>query len=164
MQLRSWPAYTNHKQRRMNILGQTLGKKDLIHIIPRLIIVIVIGQTLPFKFIGAEESVWIFEQMNWEPWGRYMIASIETIAIILLLSRYYILGAITTLSIISAANFMHFTRLGIDVNNDGGLLFALSIVVIICSLIVVIHWNRMRTQAGSKHFDFEVKVEEEEAV
>lgn len=146
----------------MKVLGQTLGKKDIIHIIPRLIIVFIIGQTLPFKFMGAEESVWIFEQMGWEPWGRYLIATIETTAIILLLSSRYILGAIITLSIISAANFMHFTRLGFDVNNDGGLLFGMSIVVIICSLIVVIHWNRMRTKDVSKHFDFEVQVEEDE--
>jgi len=146
----------------MRILGQTLVRKDLIHVIPRLVIVFIIGQTLPFKFIGAEESVWIFAQMGWEPWGRYLIASIETVAIILLISPWYILGAIITLSIISAANFMHFTRLGFNVNDDGGLLFAFSIIVIICSLIIVVHWNRMRTKSDSKDFEFNPGSEEDE--
>lgn len=161
MQLKSWPAYTNTKQLSMKILGQHLGKKDIIHLIPRLIIVLIIGQTIPFKFMGAEESKWIFEQIGWEPWGRLLIASIETTAVIFLISRYYIFGAIISLSLISAANLMHFLRLGIEVNGDGGALFVMSIIVIICSLIVVIHWNRMRSKASVKHFDYEVEVEEE---
>lgn len=146
----------------MKVLGQIFERKDLIHVIPRLIIVLIIGQTLPFKYMGAEESKFIFEQMNWEPWGRYMIAVIETVAIVLLLTRYYIIGGIITLSIISAANFMHFTRLGFDINEDGGLLFTLSIIVIVCSLIVVINWNRTRVRKGTPHFNFDVKVDEEQ--
>lgn len=146
----------------MKVLGQTLVKKDLVHIIPRLLIVIIIGQTLPFKYSGHPESVWIFEQMGWEPWGRYMIAIIETFAIVLLLSPWYIMGAIITLSIISAANFMHFTRLGININGDGGFLFQLSIVVIVCSLIIVIHWNRNRIKKQKTLFDYDVSVEEED--
>ena len=125
----------------MKFLGQTFGKKDLTHVIPRLIIVLIVGQTLPFKFSGAEESVYIFELMNWEPWGRYLIATIETLAIALLITRFYILGSIITLSIISAANFLHFTRLGFDIQGDNGTLFIMSIVVIICSIIVLFQWN-----------------------
>ena len=145
------------------VLGQTFTRKDVIHIIPRLIIVIIIGQTLPFKYAGHEESIWIFTQMGWEPWGRYLIAIIETVAIILLVSPWYLIGSIITLSIISAANFLHFTRLGIDINGDGGLLFGLSIAVILNSLFIVVHWNRMRVQSGTAKFDFDIKVDEEEA-
>ena len=57
---------------------------------------------------------------------------------------------------------MHFTRLGFDVNGDGGFLFTMSIVVIICSLIIVIHWNSMRSQTDTAKFDFDVKLDEEE--
>lgn len=145
----------------MKLLGQKFEKKDLLHVVPRLVIILIIGQTLPFKYLGAEESVWIFEQMGWEPWGRYLIAVIETSAIILLASAYYIIGAITTLSIISAANFMHFTRLGFDINGDGGTLFVMSIIVILCSLFIVIYWNRQRMKEDTPHFNFEVHVEEE---
>lgn len=134
--------------------------KDLIHIIPRLIIALILAQTLPFKFAGAEESKWIFEQIGWEPWGRYLIASIETVSTILLLTNFYILGAIISLSIISAANFLHFTKLGFIVNDDGGTLFILSIIVIFCSLWVVVYWNMQRVE--QKVSNFELNWEEEE--
>lgn len=147
----------------MKVLGQSVTRKDLLHIIPRIVVVFIIGQTLPFKYSGHPDSVWIFQQMGWEPWGRYLIAIIETSAVILLLTRWYILGAIISLSLISAANFMHFTRLGFDVNGDGGFLFKMSIVVIISSLIIIIHWNGTRAKRKTTHFDYDVSDEEEES-
>ena len=128
---------------------------DLVHIIPRLIVAIILAQTLPFKFGGAEESIWIFEQIGWEPWGRYLIASIETVSTLLLLTNLYIFGAIISLSIISAANFLHFTKLGFIVNDDGGLLFILSIVVIFCSLWIVLYWNMRRVEQKAANFEFD---------
>lgn len=136
--------------------------KDLIHIIPRLIVAIILAQTLPFKFSGAEESVWIFTQIGWEPWGRYLIASIETVSTLLLLTNYYIFGAIISLSIISAANFLHFTKLGFIVNDDGGLLFILSIIVIFCSLWIVLYWNMQRVESKAANFEFDLYDEDEE--
>ncbi len=125
----------------MKLLGQTLERSDLIHVIPRLIVAIILAQTLPFKFLGAEESKEIFQAINMEPWGRYLVASFELAAVIFLLSRYYIVGAIIALSFITTANFFHFMRLGIEVNGDGGQLFIYSIIVIVCSLWTVVHWN-----------------------
>lgn len=136
--------------------------KDLIHIIPRLIVAIILAQTLPFKFSGAEESVWIFQQIGWEPGGRYLIASIETIATILLLTNYYIFGAIISLSIISAANFLHFTKLGFIVNDDGGTLFILSIIVIFCSLWIVLYWNMQRVDQKVSNFELDWDEEDED--
>lgn len=136
--------------------------KDLIHIIPRLIVALILAQTLPFKFSGADESVWIFQQIGWEPWGRFMIASIETIATLLLLTNFYILGAIISLSIISAANFLHFTKLGFIVNDDGGTLFILSIIVIFCSLWIVLYWNMQRIEQKVSNFDIEWDDEDED--
>ena len=129
--------------------------KDLIHILPRLVVAIILGQTLPFKFGGAEESIWIFQQIGWEPWGRYLIASIETVSTLLLLTNYYIFGAVISLSIISAANFLHFTKLGFIVNNDGGTLFVLSIIVIFCSLWIVLYWNMQRVQEKTANFELD---------
>ncbi|WP_370088047.1 DoxX family protein [Ekhidna sp.] len=134
--------------------------RDLVHIIPRLIVAIILAQTLPFKFSGAEESVWIFEQIGWEPWGRFLIASIETTATFFLLTNYYILGAIISLSIISAANFLHFTKLGFIVNDDGGALFIMSIIVIFCSLWIVVYWNMQRVENKTSNFEFDWKDEE----
>ncbi|MFK7951202.1 MAG: DoxX family protein [Ekhidna sp.] len=140
---------------KVKIIGQSFKWGDLIHILPRLVVAIILAQTLPFKFSGSEESVWIFTQLNMEPWGRYMIATIELFATILLLTNYYVFGAIISLSIISAANFFHFFRLGFIVNDDGGTLFILSVVVILCSLWLVLHWNMQRLKSRISAFDFE---------
>ena len=128
---------------------------DLVHIIPRLIVSIIFLQTLPFKFGGAPESVWIFQQIGWESWGRYLIACIETTSTFFLLTNYYIIGAIISLSIISAANFLHFTKLGFIVNDDGGALFIMSIVVIFCSLWIILYWNMQRVESKTSTFDFD---------
>ena len=142
--------------------GQTLTKEDLIHWIPRALVVIIIGQTLPFKYLAAEESVQIFTALNMEPYGRIGIAIIETVSIIFLLSRYYILGAIISLSIISAANFLHFVKLGLVINDDGGLLFFLSLIVIVCSLWIVIFWNTLKKKKKKVKFNFSESQNEEE--
>ncbi len=139
----------------MNIFtNQSLTKADVIHWIPRIVVVIIIGQTLPFKYMAAEESVQIFTRLNMEPYGRIGIAIIETAAIILLMSRYYIMGAIMSLSLISAANFLHFAKLGLVINDDGGLLFFLSIIVIVCSLWIVIYWNTIKKKKKQVKFNF----------
>ena len=136
---------------------QTFKKKDIVHWIPRLIIAIILGQTLPFKFMAAEESVYIFSMLNMEPHGRIGIAIIELAAVIFLLSKHYIIGAIVSLSIISAANFLHFVKLGFIVNDDGGLLFALSIIVIVCSMWIVVYWNILKKKDKKVSFDFSDK-------
>lgn len=145
---------------RLKPIFHSFQTRDLVHIIPRLIVAIILAQTLPFKFSGAEESVWIFEQIGWEPWGRFLIASIETTSTFFLLTNYYIIGAIISLSIISAANFLHFTKLGFIVNDDGGALFIMSIIVIFCSLWVVVYWNMQRVENKPSNFEFDWKDEE----
>ena len=130
----------------------TIAAKDLHHLIPRIIVIIIIGQTLPFKFLGDEESIYIFSKLNMEPYGRYAIAIIETIAIFLLASKLYVVGAIISLSIISAANFLHFVKLGLVVREDGGLLFILSIIVVLASAYIVFWWNQQKK--APKKFNF----------
>jgi hypothetical protein len=43
-----------------------------------------------------------------------------------------------SLGIISGAIVSHLTRLGIVVENDGGLLFALAVIVFACSLAILV--------------------------
>lgn len=121
--------------------GQSFKTRDLSHWIPRILVILIVGQTIPAKLMATPESIWIFSELNMEPGGRILIAIFELIAVLSLATRFYILGAILSLSIISAANFYHFTVLGLEVQQDGGLLFILSIVVLMCSLWLVMHWN-----------------------
>ena len=114
---------------------------NLFSWILQLIVAVILLQTLFFKFTGAEESVYIFTQLGAEPRGRIGSGIIELIAAVLLLTpRTVTIGAILALGTISGAILSHLTRLGIVVKDDGGLLFALALVVFVASgLILLIH-------------------------
>ncbi len=101
----------------------------------------ILAQTLFFKFTAAEESVYIFTTLGLEPWGRIGSGIVELIACVLLLvPRTVPYGALLSLGVISGAIVSHLTKLGIVVKDDGGLLFALALLVFICSLGVL--WIR----------------------
>jgi len=103
-----------------------------------IIAAFILLQTLYFKFSGAPESVYIFSELGLEPNGRVGIAVLELITVFLLLFRKTsILGAIFGLFIISGAILSHLIVLGIEVQNDNGLLFGLAILVFICCSITV---------------------------
>lgn len=101
----------------------------------RVIAAVILLQTLFFKFTGAPESVWIFEQVGMEPWGRIGSGVAELIAAVLLLtpSRAW-MGALLSLGIMAGAIASHLFVLGIEVQGDGGTLFALAVVVTLCSM------------------------------
>ena len=95
-----------------------------------MIVAIILLQTLFFKFSGAPESVYIFETVGQEPWGRYGSGVAELIAAVLLFVPALVpVGAVMALGVISGAIFFHLTKLGIVVQDDGGLLFGLALVV-----------------------------------
>jgi len=96
-------------------------------------------QTLFFKFTGAEESVYIFTTLGLEPWGRIGSGIAELIAAILLLvPATTTLGAILAMGVMAGAIMSHVTRLGIEVRGDGGLLFALAVIVFAASAVVLL--------------------------
>jgi uncharacterized membrane protein YphA (DoxX/SURF4 family) len=110
----------------------------LISWICRILVALILLQTLYFKFTGAEESVYIFEKLGMEPWGRYGSGIAELIAAILILKPKTVwMGAVLTLGIITGAIISHLGPLGIEVAGDGGFLFALAVVVEVCALIVL---------------------------
>ncbi len=111
--------------------------KKLIYWLPRIIAALILLQTLYFKFGAAPESVHIFTELGIEPYGRIGTGIIELIlAILLLIPKTSFYAAIGTLGVMTGALFSHLLVLGINVN-DGGNLFALAIIVTICSLIVI---------------------------
>jgi len=104
----------------------------------KVIVAAIFLQTLYFKFTGAPESVYIFETVGMEPWGRYSSGVVELLAsIFLLIPRTTWLGAVLALGVICGAIFFHLTILGIEVMGDGGFLFILACVVFVSSLIIL---------------------------
>jgi len=124
----------------MNSLSKT---QKIASWIVRLTAAVILLQTLFFKFTGAPESVYIFTKVGLEPWGRYGSGVVELIAAILLLSACHCwLGALLALGMMGGAIMSHLTKLGIVVQDDGGLLFALAITVAVCSLITLVLHRR----------------------
>lgn len=98
---------------------------------------VIMLQTLFFKFTGAELPIYIFTKLGAEPFGRYASGVAELIAGVLLLvpaTRAY--GAVLGAGIMGGAIMSHLTILGIVVMDDGGELFAMAIVTMLCSAAV----------------------------
>jgi hypothetical protein len=105
--------------------------------IAQIIAAIILFQTLFFKFTGAQESVALFTKLGIEPFGRYAAGTMELVTVILLLSKKTAwIGAIIGIASMCGAIMAHLTKIGIESNGDGGLLFLLAIVTLICCLIV----------------------------
>jgi putative oxidoreductase len=120
------------------------SKITIISWVCRIVVAVILFQTLFFKFTGAEESKYIFSTVlnpELEAYGRIGSGVMELIAVILLLipSKAW-LGAFLALGAVSGAIFSHLTLLGIEVKSDGGLLFGLAVTVfVLSSVILLIH-------------------------
>lgn len=112
----------------------------------RLIAAAILLQTLYFKFTGAPESKFIFGTLGAEPWGRIFSGLVELVAsILLLVPAAQIFGAIIGLGVMLGAILSHIFVLGIAIQGDGGLLFALACTVFAsCALIVALQLERVR--------------------
>lgn len=118
---------------------QTCKLKTRLSWILQLVAAGILAQTLFFKFSGAPESRYIFTQLGVEPWGRIVSGVVELIAVVLLLApRTVTLGALLSLALMTGAIGSHLTRLGIEVQNDGGLLFTLAVLVFACGVGILI--------------------------
>ncbi|WP_100612296.1 DoxX family membrane protein [Confluentibacter lentus] len=112
-------------------------KKHLPFIL-RIIVAVILIQTLRYKFTAHPDSVYIFAKVGLEPEGRIGIGVLELIAsIFLFIPKTIWLGAVLTIGIIGGAIFMHITQLGIVVNNDGGILFVTAMITFILATIIL---------------------------
>ena len=108
----------------------------------------ILGQTLYFKFSGAVESQFIFDTIGIEPWGRIGAGVIELIIALLLLTPWTaVYGALMAVGAMSVAIMHHILFLGIEIKGeyageviegDGGTLFILALVCLLCSGFVLI--------------------------
>lgn len=112
--------------------------KKHIPFILRCIVAAILIQTLRFKFTAHPDSVYIFKKIGLEPYGRIGIGILELIAgFLLLIPKTVWLGALLTLSVIGGAILMHLTILGMEINNDNGVLFTTAIVTFLLALIIL---------------------------
>ena len=101
----------------------------------RLLAAAIMLQTLYFKFTASEESVFIFTKLGMEPYGRIGIGVMELIASILILyPKTTVYGAVLAIGLMAGALFFHISKLGIEVQGDGGQLFIYALLVLLAAL------------------------------
>ena len=129
------------------------SKLIIVSWVCRIVVAIILFQTLFFKFTGAEESKWIFTTLmgpELEAYGRIGSGVVELIAVILLLIPGTAwLGALLALGTITGAIMSHLTILGIVVKDDGGLLFLLAVTVFVLSAVTLLIHRRDIPVLGS---------------
>jgi uncharacterized membrane protein YphA (DoxX/SURF4 family) len=112
--------------------------QNIISLVLRLAAADIMLQTLFYKFSASEESVYIFSTLGMEPWGRIGTGVMELVAaILILIPRTTAFGALLAIGLMAGAIFFHFTKLGIEVKGDGGLLFVYALIVFISSAILL---------------------------
>ena len=85
----------------------------------RLLVALILLQTLYFKFTAHPQSVRLFTSLGMEPWGRIGTGVLELIASLLILyPRTTGYGAVLGLGLMSGALFFHLTKLGIVFDGD----------------------------------------------
>ena len=125
--------------------------KNMLLWIVKLAAAVILIQTLYFKFSGAEESVYMFSTLGMEPYGRIGSGIVELIAALLLLvPRTALLGALLGAGTMAGALASHLLFLGIEVKNDGGTLFILAIITLLCCLVVI--YNQKDKISDLMHF------------
>jgi hypothetical protein len=117
-----------------------------------LIGAVILLQTLFFKFTAAPESVYIFTKLGVFLNHYIPLLSVDKVqvyvrvgsgimelvaAILLLVPRSVWAGAVLAMAATGGAILSHVTFLGLVVMDDGGLLFALALIVFATSAIAV---------------------------
>ncbi|HPG08454.1 MAG TPA: DoxX family protein [Saprospiraceae bacterium] len=116
--------------------------KNILEWVLRIVLALILIQTLFFKFTGAPESIYIFEKTGLGTPGRLGSGIAELIAsILLLVPKWKSYGALLAFGAMSGAIFFHLTTLGIDVMGDGGTLFYLACLVWTGSLYLLIRYR-----------------------
>ena len=111
-------------------------KTNTISWVLQIIAAAIIMMTVFPKFMGAPKPVALFTKLGMEPNGRYIIASVELLAcLLLLIPASVVYGAVLAVGVMAGAIMGHFTKLGFE--GMMGKMFGMAIVVFLCSLAVI---------------------------
>ena len=98
--------------------------------------------TATMKFMGDPGSVEVFVILDMEPAGRYVIAVLELVAALLLLSPLAALGSVIAVAVMCGATIAHLTQLGLQIDSNGGRLVGMLVVVLCCAGYVLVERRR----------------------
>jgi len=119
--------------------------KKYFPIVLKLIAVVIMLQTLFFKFSGAQQSIDLFTTIAGENEAYLRVGTgvLELIASFLLfVPKKTWLGALLTIGLMGGALLSHFSILGIAHNNDGGRLFTGAAITFLAGVILLILYKK----------------------
>lgn len=128
----------------------------------QLIVVAIFVMAAMPKLSGAEETKALFEVLGAEPMGRYGVGVAELItAVLLLVPRTSVIGAVVALGVISGAIMSHLTKLGISIDPTklgnaalepiaGPSMFIMAMIVFVSSLGIIVIRRSQLPIVGSK--------------
>ena len=106
----------------------------------KIVIAIILLQTLFFKFTGAQESIELFAKIagDNEAFMRIGTGILELVASILLfVPKKAWTGGILTVGLMAGAIISHLTIIGIVHNNDHGALFISALIALSAAILLV---------------------------
>jgi len=111
--------------------------------IAQLIVVVILGQTLFFKFTDSPETVELFSRLGMGAFGYKLIGSLELVACLLLLIPGVIpWGALLGWGLMTGAVIAHVTEIGFE--GPMGQLGTMAIVAwLLCALIMYVRRSEM---------------------
>ena len=111
----------------------------------RIIAAGIMTKTLFFKFTGSHGSIGIVSMINMEAWGRWGQGVRELLASVLLLAspRTVWLGCFLALAAMGAALLSHRAVLGIAVQGDHSMIFAMACTTFAATLVTL--WLHQRS-------------------
>ena len=114
---------------------------DVLILILKIVIAIILLQTLYYKFTGHPESREIFKQVNLfnisESYGRLSIGILELLfTVCLFISNLMILGLIGIITLMLGAIYFHIARIGFKKKNyylavSAGIVVIFSIIILV---------------------------------
>ena len=119
----------------------------------KIIAAVIMLQTLFYKFSGAQESIDLFRKLAGENevYMRIGTGILELIASILIfIPKTTWMGALLTVGLMSGAILSHLTKLGIEHNNDSGLLFISAFIIFFAGIIVLYSERKRIPLIGKK--------------
>lgn len=110
-----------------------------ISFILQIMVAVIYLQTLYFKFSAHPDSVYIFSKLGLEPYGRIGLGILECIvALTIVIPSLKIYSSLLSVAIIVGAIASHLGPLGIEINQDGGKVFYLAVLVFGGSAAIVL--------------------------
>lgn len=113
----------------------SMQKQTIISWVLQVVVAVILGQTLFFKFMAHPESVELFTKLGWEPAGRILIGLAELVAVALILyPKTIAVGGVFSAAIMAGALASHVTTLGFQ--GTYGELAVLATVALIAAGVV----------------------------